>query len=99
MMLSSPLAHSRSRLPLARPSLERTLMEVIGRLEAMPRDAHVAELLIRARQCMHGLEASVRRAFDDELCDLLAAKVAELEEACLGISDDDEPVSVVFFRR
>jgi hypothetical protein len=98
MMLSSPRSSSTRHIPVTRPSVERTLMEIIGRLEALPRDVHVADLLIRARQCERGLEASIRLAFDDELCDLLAAKVAELEDACLGVSDD-EPVSVVFFRR
>ena len=98
MMLSSAQSPSRSNVPAARPSLEQTLMEVITRLEAMPRDVHVAELLVRAHQCMRGLEASIRHGFDDELCDCLTAKVADLEDACFGLNDD-EPVSVVFFRR
>src|SRR4051794_12759710 len=98
MMLSSARSSSLSSIPVTRPSLERTLTEILVRLEALPHDVHVAELLVRARQCQQGLEASRRWAFDDELCDLLAAKVAELEDACLGL-EGDEPVSVVFFRR
>lgn len=81
-----------------RPSLERTVLEVLNRLGQMPRDARVEALLVRATQCRNALEAWTRRGFDDELCRLLATKVDALEAECFALYEH-EPVSVAFFRR
>ena len=98
MMLTTASSLFRAQSPVKRPSLADRIVALTDRLERMANDPRASEFLARADQCREGLEVSVRLGFDDELCEMLEAKVNGLEDDCFRFFEED-PVSVVFFRR
>ena len=98
MMVSTARKLFRTLPAPKRPSLSDRLVTLTNRLERMKGEPRTSELLARADQCRHGLDMSVRLGFDDELCEMLEAKINGLEDECFRLFQED-PVSVVFFRR